>query len=933
MGGLRTRLKDFREAVSLCNYSIIVILETWLTPNFSHEEVYFQSYHVYRKDRDADLCNKKRGGGVLIAVSEEFASRLISVPTNEVEELYIEIKCAKQTFIIGGVYIPPNSTVEQYNKHCETVLGIMESFPSATLTIFGDYNLPDTVWHNEVHGVSVSCQDNSPALLIAEAFSFLGMFQVNTIPNNRQVYLDLVFSHQHNMNILPACDTLLPNSVHHIAHYLEIPINHKVNSLDYDIFYFDFRNGNFQAINDHLYSIDWDNLFGECNLNQAVEYFYSAIYHCLETYVPLKRIKNSNFPSWFSLELKNLIIMKKIAHKNYMLSRDPDDYAEFSRHRNLCKIKHNFCYQAFISRTEEDLLVNPKRFWKYVNEKRKMNSLPNTMFYGPERGENGEEIVGLFASHFSSVYDKSDCPIPIFPSTESKDISISKFSISEVFNEINGLPNKLSSGPDQIPNFFLKNCLYSITKPLRMIFNMSIDLGQFPDIWKLSYVIPIFKSGDPENVGNYRGVCNQSSMAKLFDNLVYDQLSWSCKGLINFNQFGFCKHKSTTTNLVQYEVDLLEVLERGGQVDSIYTDFSKAFDRVNFGLLLAKLLSIGFAPHSLKWLESFLRGRTQSVKINNFISTEFKVSSGVPQGSHCAPLLFNLFVNDLCSRLEHCKVSQFADDLKFYKQVKCHRDAEDLQKDLNVLWEWSQVNNLHLNIDKCCYISFFKGAKKHHSIYHINNENLKYVNEVKDLGVWFTENLSFHDHITKISLKGTRILGFILRNCSEFSISTINSLYCSLVRSNLEYSTIVWSPQYQLHSDRIERVQNKYLRFAAFKCGVRMEDYHRAAMLGKLNLQTLQERRMVYDVSFVFKLITGQIDAPNLLALIKLNVPKYNLRNVELFNITFHRTNFGSHTPLERGLRILNSLSNNVDVFRCTLSGLKSRAIMLNNSF
>lgn len=136
---------------------------------------------------------------------------------------------------------------------------------------------------------------------------------------------------------------------------------------------------------------------------------------------------------------------------------------------------------------------------------------------------------------------------------------------------------------------------------------------------------------------------------------------------------------------------------------------------------------------------------------------------------------------------------------------------------------------------------------------------------------------------------------------------------------------MVWSPQYQIPSEKLERVQNKYLRFAAFKCGIRMEDYHRSDMLKRLNLPTLHQRRTVYDVSFVFKLIIGQINAPYLLSLIKFNVPQYNLRNFELFNISAHITNFGSQTPIERGLHILNSLANHVDVFNCTLSGIKSR--------
>lgn len=111
-------------------------------------------------------------------------------------------------------------------------------------------------------------------------------------------------------------------------------------------------------------------------------------------------------------------------------------------------------------------------------------------------------------------------------------------------------------------------------------------------------------------------------------------------------------------------------------MDSIYTDFSKAFDRVNFHILLAKLSAMGFSAALGDWLGSFLRGRMQSIIINNYVLNTFEVSSGVPQGSHCAPLLFNLFVNDIFNELAHSKVRMLADDLKMYRRIECQRDAE-----------------------------------------------------------------------------------------------------------------------------------------------------------------------------------------------------------------------------------------------------------------
>ena len=136
---------------------------------------------------------------------------------------------------------------------------------------------------------------------------------------------------------------------------------------------------------------------------------------------------------------------------------------------------------------------------------------------------------------------------------------------------------------------------YTLSYPLQKKINKSVESGLFPQHWKHSYIVLIFKSGDVEDVKNYRGVCNQSAMTKLLDSLLLDQFHWQCKHIVGETQFGFFKGKSTTGNLVLYESDQLESLERGYQVVLIYADFSNAFDRVVFKLLFAKLEAFGFS--------------------------------------------------------------------------------------------------------------------------------------------------------------------------------------------------------------------------------------------------------------------------------------------------------------------------------------------------
>lgn len=108
----------------------------------------------------------------------------------------------------------------------------------------------------------------------------------------------------------------------------------------------------------------------------------------------------------------------------------------------------------------------------------------------------------------------------------------------------------------------------------------------------------------------------------------------------------------------------------------------------------------------LKWLESFVVQRSQIVKFNDCFSRVIEVSSGVPQGSHLGPLIFNLFINDIKNVFRNCKFLLYADDLKIFRRIDSPADAYGMQLDLLRLSSWSSANNLHFNLSKCQVIRF-----------------------------------------------------------------------------------------------------------------------------------------------------------------------------------------------------------------------------------
>lgn len=618
----------------------------------------------------------------------------------------------------------------------------------------------------------------------------------------------------------------------------------------------------------------------------------------------LSSSKFSKFPVWFNKTLIKLINQKEKLRIRYHKFHNPRDKIELDLLRERCHKFINICQKQYHNKIEANICKNSKLFWRYIKDKRKgQSTFPTKMKMNNITATTGPDIANLFASQFSSVYSSNEPTNSKYVPITNNHIFKIKVNESEVSMAIKRLNIDKGSGPDNIPPLFIKRCRTAITLPLTIIFNRSLQDGVFPTEWKKTRILPIFKNHDQKDVKNYRPISILSCLSKLFESLLYPHIFTHIKNYLTEFQHGFYKGRSVETNLVLAVSDIAREIDNGEQVDTIYTDFSNAFDKVNHVVLLNKLAVFGIEGSLLSWFKSYLFQRPQEVVINGFQSKQYYAESGVPQGSHLGPVLFLIFINDITSYIKYSKISLFADDLKIYRTIKSIHDAELLQKDLDGVGEWCTLNGMLLNTNKCSYIRFTRKIKPIESRYSLNGEKLVVVSEVRDLGVLLDSKLKFNVHINNIVTRAAQMLGFLKRSLKGFKLrQTRLILYNSLVRSRLEFASVSWNPVYSSSSQRIENIQRAFTRHLAY---ITRNISHRrpySQRMSFFNITSLKTRRMIADLMFIHKILNNKIHCADLLSSLQLTVPLNYPRHpiTRTFSLPRCRTNLGLHQPLAR---------------------------------
>ena len=501
---------------------------------------------------------------------------------------------------------------------------------------------------------------------------------------------------------------------------------------------------------------------------------------------------------------------------------------------------------------------NSKFFYSYVKKKSKIRTP-----IGPLEDSAGklQSDPAKMASILSDQYKNAfSIPAPItldFTSPNPSTIGDIEFNDEDIVKAIDEIPLRSSPGPDRFPAIILKQCKFTLCKPLGIIWRKSLDTGEIPLLLKSSTITPVYKKDSKKKAKNYRPVALTSHLVKLFEKVLRNYLIKfiELNNLLNPTQHGFRAGHSCLSQLLQHFDNVTKHVENGQNVDVIYLDFSKAFDKLDILITLQKLFNLGVSGKVFHWIRAFLTDRKQCVSVEGCKSKAESVVSGVPQGSVLGPLLFLIMLGDIDENISST-VSSFADDTRVLASVSSQQDVPNLQADLDKIYLWATNNNATFNADKfeCLRYGYDQSIKANTNYVACDRTTIEAKDHVRDLGIAMSSSATFTNHISTIVTAANQKAGWILRTFKTRAQLPLITLWKSLVMPTLDYCSQLWSPSTPGLIQSIEKVQVSFLNKITGMYTLNYWD-----QLQYLKMYSLQRRRERYRIIYIWKVLEGVV--------------------------------------------------------------------------
>ena len=605
-------------------------------------------------------------------------------------------------------------------------------------------------------------------------------------------------------------------------------------------------------------------------------------------HIPNKTIKvRKSDPPWLTNEIKIMIRKRKRLYNKYKITKNIIDFENYKHLRNKVKAEVRKSKQLQTDKLAEKLKNNDtgqRDWWRVLKGfiKPEQASTPPPLVKDDIVHSDETEKANILNDFFAeqTVLNEINASLPADSPQPPYGLDSLSTTPQEVEMILKSLKLGKAAGPDSINNRILKELAFPLSFPLCDLFNFSLSSGKVPSIWKEANVTPIFKKDDPSIISNYRPISLLSTIGKVLEKIVHKNLFNFIRDheILTTLQSGFIPGDSTVNQLVDIYNTFCKALDEGKEVRAIFCDVSKAFDRVWHKGLLYKLQTVGISGPLLAWFKDYLDNRRQRVVLPGAVSGWTSLKAGVPQGSILGPLLFLVYINDIVEDI-HSTIRLFADDTSLYIIVEDPlRAADQLNSDLAKIHLWANKWLVSFNPSKSESIIFSrKQIKPFHPPVKMNQQQISEVNSHKHLGLIFSNDCTWHEHLDYIKTKAWHRVNIMRKLKFTLDRKSLQTIYISFIRPLLEYADVVWDNCTKYEANELEQIQNEAARIVTGATKL----VSIQSLLSETGWESLTSRREKHKLILYYKMQNG-LTPDFLSSLVPPTVGStttYNLRN------------------------------------------------------
>ena len=817
--GLKPKFDEISLLLLQHNPSVFCLQETFLKPD---DKVTLKGFNIYNHIHSE--CQRTSGGSSIF-VKSTCPHRYKELNT-ELQATAVSVSLDKE-ITICSVYIPPSFSLKY-----EHLIALIQQLPAPYL-LLGDFNGHNILWGNKENNargelIENVITNNDICLMNDKSYTYMhyptgSFFSIDLSLCHPSLFLDFNWS---------VC-----KDQHHSDHF---PI---------------FIESNSSTVEDHspkwkLNKANWEVFQSLCtdtltlenvkDSSDPISDFTSSLIDISTKCIPKTSTNPTKSNPWYNDECKEAIKTRKKALNKFKKYPTKDNLNEVkvfrAKARRTIKISKRKSWRSYVSKINHKTPI--KKVWDMI---RKISGKAKSPSYNhlnhpvaetnsTSKFEIAETLGETFLNNscsrnYSEKFQKNKAEqekIKLnFKSANTEEYN-NLFNFDELLDAIKQSHDS-ATGPDEVHYQMLKHLPESSLQALLGIFNHIWTTGDFPEDWRLATVIPIPKPGkDPAEPTNYRPIALTSCLCKTLERMINKRLIWylESNNLLSRYQSGFRAGRSINDNLVRLETFIRDAFVKKEHVVAVFFDLEKAYDTTWRYGIMKDIHKLGLRGRLPTFIESFLADRAMQVRVGSTLSDLYDQEQGVPQGGVLSTTLFNIKINDIVKCLDNLTdCSLYVDDFCICFRSKSMRTIErHLQQNLNKIEHWANNNGFKFSKSKTQCVHFCQLRKQHDDpVLTLYGSPIPVVQEYKYLGLIFDKKLSFIPHIKYLKakcLKSLNILKVLSHTTWGADRTTLLKLYRSLIRSKLDYGSIVYGSARKSYLAMLDPIHHQGLRLA-----------------------------------------------------------------------------------------------------------------------